>query len=114
MSNNPDVTVVEVPETATEEKNVVKLSKVYKFEGETIESLDLSGLENITVANMIQANKALASSGTFSVLPENDIQYAINIASDVTGLPIEFFRQLAPKDGIRIKNKVTSFLFGAD
>ena len=98
----------------SENSNIVKLSKTYHFEDSDISELDFSGLENITVANMIKANKALSSSGNFSVLPETDLQYTLSIAVDVTGLPIEFFRRLAPRDGIRVKNKVTSFLFGGD
>ena len=94
--------------------NILQFTRTYKFEDERISSIDLSGLEEITVANMIKANKTLASSGTFSVLPENDLQYTLLIASDGTGLPIEFFKQLAPRDGIKIKNAVTSFLFGGD
>ena len=99
---------------AEENSTVVKLSQVYRFEDQEISELDFSGLESITVANMIKANKTLSSSGNFSVLPETDLQYCLSIATDVTGLPIEFFKKLKPRDGIRVKNKVTSFLFGGD
>lgn len=109
--------VVELSPVAAEQEidsSIVRLSKTYRFEDQEISELDFSGLENLTVADMMKANKTLSSSGNFSVLPENDLQYAITLAVQVTGLPIEFFRQLAPRDGIRIKNKVTGFLFGGD
>lgn len=93
-------------------ENVIKLSRTYEFEGEKIQELDFSGLENITADDMIKANKVLASSGTVSVLPENDLHYTLIIAASATGHPIEFFKSLKPRDAIKVKNKVTSFFFG--
>lgn len=92
--------------------NVVKLSRTYEFEGEKIQELDFSGLEDVTADDMIKANKVLASSGTVSVLPENDLHYTLIIAASATGHPIEFFKSLKPRDAIKVKNKVTSFFFG--
>lgn len=112
ISTAAEVTAAEID--AEENSSIVKLSRTYHFEDQDISELDFSGLENITVANMIKANKALSGSGNFSVLPETDLQYTLSIATDVTGLPIEFFKKLKPRDGIRVKNKVTSFLFGGD
>ena len=117
MDEKTNEKVVELNPAAedTEADNgILKLSRTYHFEDQNISELDFSGLENLTVADMMKANKALSSSGNFSVLPENDLQYTITLAVQVTGLPIEFFRQLAPRDGIKIKNKVTGFLFGGD
>ena len=48
----------------------LKLSKEYDFEGQKIGEIDLSGLDNLTAADMIQANKVLTNNGTVSVLPE--------------------------------------------
>ena len=61
--------------------NVIKLTKPYKFEGETYEEVDLSGLENITARDMIEANKAYDRSGGFSIMPEMSMEYALFIAS---------------------------------
>lgn len=98
--------------TQEAEENIIKLSKTYDFEGEKIQELDFSGLENVTADDMIKANKVLASSGTVSVLPENDLYYTLIIAASATGHPIEFFKSLKPRDAIKVKNKVTSFFFG--
>ncbi len=95
-------------------ENIVKLSKTYDFEGEKISELDFSGMENVTAEDMIKANKVLASSGTVTVLPENDLHYTLIIAASATGYPIEFFKALKPKDAIKVKNKVTSFFFGEE
>lgn len=95
-------------------ESIVKLSKTYDFEGDKISELDFSGMENVTAEDMIKANKVLASSGTVSVLPENDLHYTLIIAASATGYPIEFFKALKPKDAIKVKNKVTSFFFGEE
>ena len=39
----------------------LKLSKEYDFEGQKIGEIDLSGLDNLTAADMIQANKVLTN-----------------------------------------------------
>lgn len=94
--------------------DVVLLSKPYKFEGKRYENLDLSGLENIKARDMIEANRVHDRAGGFSLVPEMSMEYTLLIASRATGLPIEFFYGLPPKDAIRIKNKVTGFFYGQD
>lgn len=99
---------------APEDEFIVKLSKTYDFEGQKISEIDLSGLQNLTVNDMIQVNKRLASSGNVSILPENDLNFAINMAARASEIPIEFFLALAPRDGIRVKAKVSSVFFGSE
>ena len=92
----------------------VVFSKPYKFEGKEYTELDLSGLEDITAENMIAADKYLVANSVMAVQPEANMLYTLFIASSVTGLPIEFFRALSPKDAIKIKNRVTVFFYGED
>lgn len=99
---------------ADDAESIVQLSKTYDFEGEKVSKLDFSGLEDITANDMIKANKVLSTSGTVSILPENDLHYALIIASSATGYPVEFFKGLRPKDAIRVKNTVTSFFYGGE
>lgn len=103
-----------VTKEAGDADSIVKLSRTYDFEGDKISELDFSGMENVTAEDMIKANKVLASSGTVTVLPENDLHYTLIIAASATGYPIEFFKALKPKDAIKVKNKVTSFFFGEE
>ena len=100
------VTEINKPE---ENKMKLKLSKEYDFEGQKIGEIDLSGLDNLTAADMIQANKVLTNNGTVSVL-----EYDLIIAAGALKMPIEFFKQLKPKDALALKNRVTSFLFGEE
>lgn len=96
------------------EDSVVKLSRTYNFEGETVSEIDFSGLEELSAADMIKANKILATSGQVTILPENDLLYCLTIAAGATKYPIEFYKALKPRDAIRVKNKVTSFFFGEE
>lgn len=51
---------------------------------------------------------------TVSVLPETTLEYDLIIAAGALKMPIEFFKQLKPKDALALKNRVTSFLFGEE
>ena len=96
------------------DETVIKLSKTYDFEGEKISTVDMSGLEEITANDMIKANKVLNNNGTVTVLPETNLEYTLIIAASASGLPIEFFKILVPKDAMKVKNRVTSFFFGEE
>lgn len=105
-----------ITETTPAEKITTKVtfSKPYRFEDKTYKEIDLSGLESLTAEDMIAADKFLTRNGNFTVMPEMTLEYALFIASKATDLPIEFFRQLPPKDAIRVKNRVTNFFYGED
>lgn len=110
-----EVTDIKKATEATASKEaVIKLSRTYDFEGEKIKEIDMSGLEEITANDMIKANKVLNNNGTVTVLPETNLEYTLIIAASASGLPIEFFKILVPKDAMKVKNRVTSFFFGEE
>lgn len=92
----------------------VGFKKPYEFEGAEYAGIDLSGLENLSANNMIKAQKIFERSGNVSVLPEMSMEYCCIIAADAAKQPIEFFKGLPMKEGVKVKNRVTSFLFGQD
>lgn len=100
--------------TVENEEMLLQLSKTYEFEGEKISQLDLSGMEEITADNMIKANKVMVTSGALAIMPENDLYYTLIIAADATGIPIEFFKKLRPKDAVKVKNRVSNFFYGEE
>lgn len=93
---------------------IIELRKPYTFEGKTYDEIDLRGLETLTADDMIAASRVLDRSGSFSFLPEMTVEYACVISSRATKLPIEFFKGLHPKDAMKLKNRITGFLYGAD
>ena len=109
-----NTTPVESPASEAEATTLVKLSKPYKFEGQTYSEIDLSGLDSLTAEDMIAAEKHLMRTGVFSPLPEMTVEYVQFIAARASGQPVEFFKGLPPKDAIKVKNRVTSFFYGED
>ena len=97
-----------------ENEYTVVFNKPYTFEGETYDKIDLSGLDNLTAADMIAANKILDRTGSFTFLPEMSLEYACIIAAKATKLPVEFFKGLHPKEAVKVKNRVTAFFYGAE
>lgn len=106
----------EIVKTEQADDEVVELSvtfaKPYHFEGEVFKGVDLSGLEDITADDMIAADRYLSNSGSFTLMPEMSLGYAMFIAARVTGKPIEFFRRLPAKEALKVKNRVTNFFYG--
>ncbi len=93
---------------------LVMFKKPVLFEGLSYDSVDLSGLENLSAADMIAVNKTIERGGTVNVLPEMSLEYACLISARATGRPVEFFKALPPKEALKIKNRVTSFLYSED
>lgn len=91
-------------------EGVVTFKKPYQFEGQTFESVDLSGIDDLTGDDLLEADRAYTASGQFSPLPEMTLAYAFSIAATVTKQPIEFYRSLPAKEGLKIKNEVIRFL----
>ena len=91
---------------------ILKLSKIYNFEGESFSEIDLSKLEDMTAEDMIAAQKILTANGSISVMPENSLEFALIIASRATGHTVEFFRTLTMRDSMKLKNRVSGFIFG--
>lgn len=98
-------------EAGLNDGKTIELSRTYKFENEEISSLHFTGLEDVTAENMIRANNIMMNDGTSVVVPENTLYFALIIAADTTGLPIEFFKQLKPKDAMAVRRFITNYFF---
>jgi hypothetical protein len=90
---------------------VVKFRKPYQFEGQEYTEVDLSGLDKLTVKDLVEADRHFATSGQAAVVNEMSVGYACIIAAKVTDKPVEFFENLPAAEGIVIKNMVTGFFY---
>ena len=97
-----------------DEATLVKFKIPHKFEGKTYTEVDLSGLDRLSAEDMIQAEKYLNRKGISTVLPELTLEYICFIASMASDQPIEFFKQLHPRNVARLKNAITDFFYGED
>jgi hypothetical protein len=95
-----------------EEKNeyTVEFRKPYTFEGEEHKEVDLSGLDNLSTKDILDADKRFAASGQTALMNEMVTGYCLIVASKASGKPIEFFEQLPASEGLKVKNVVMAFL----
>lgn len=113
MSENKDLNQEDTAEVSSNlNTNEITLSKAYKFEGETFEKIDLSGLNEIKAADMIDASRYMSRIGMNEMDEEFTLPYTLFIASRAAGKPIEFFNGLLPYDALRVKSRVVSFFMG--
>ena len=105
--NEKDVKMDEKPD-----RLVVQLSKTYQFEGESIDTMDLRELRNVTAADMIKVSRLMTVTGNMDSNEEMSLEYACALAGTVTGRPVEFYKSLNAPDAMKLKNRVTGFLFG--
>lgn len=103
-------------QAAEEEENkyYVKFKKPFVWEDETYEGVDLSGMEDLSARDMIQAQRVMEKSGSINILPEMSLEYACIFASKAAKMPVEFFQALPPKEAVKIKNRVTNFFYGEE
>ena len=110
----PVAAAAAAPEEQEENKYLIKFRKPFVWEDNTYTEIDLSGLEDMSARDMIQAQRTMERSGSINVLPEMSLEYACIFASKATKMPVEFFQALPPKEAIKVKNKVTNFFYGED
>ena len=101
----------ESPAPLQEEELLVKFSKPYSFEGQTYTEIDLSGMENLTTQDMVEAERYLNRTKVISSTPEMTIGYACSIAATASGMPVEFFERLPVREAVKVKACVVNFFY---
>lgn len=89
-------------EAAQEENRVIELGKPYKFEDKEYTSIDLTGLDKLTVQDAINAQRQLFNEREVAaaMLCETTTAFARALAAKATELPIELFK-LMPRGASR-------------
>lgn len=115
MDNKNEVSTVK-PTTIDVIDNplIMKLSKPFRFEGNEYTELDLRELKNYNTEHLLQAQRICEQRGFNSTVPETTLFFSCAISSIACDLPIEFFLRLPIKDAIKLRTRVTSFLFSED
>lgn len=98
------------PAASAVEKTLIKLTKPYQFEGAEHKEIDITEIESLTSDDLVDAEAIFNSTGGFAMMPEISPMYTFIIASKATKLPLEFFRKLPIRDGLKVKNAVVGFL----
>lgn len=98
---------------------VVKFKKPFTFEQKEYTELDMSGLDNLTVQDVIDAQKKMQDSGSVAAFGafESTTEFAMEMAVKATHKPVELFKlmprklmdqvQIAVLEAMAPKNKDT-------
>ena len=108
----PAATTAAAHDTEDQEDLVLRFKKPYSFEGETFTEVDLSGLEDLSAADLCKVGKMVKKTDGVDPIAEMSLPYAIYMAARVTGKPLEFFQQLPAREAVKLKNLVVGFLYG--
>lgn len=95
-----------VPE---DDDNLMKLSKTYNFEGESVNQIDFSRIENLNAKAMMKASRIMTASGDVQLVQETSMHFALLIAAEYTDYPYEFYESLSAKDALKVKNFISGF-----
>ena len=87
--------------------NIVKFAKPYSFEGTEYTEVDLSGMDKLTIQDMIDIQKNLANELASLAALEATTSFAQEMATKASGKPVEFFK-LMPR--AKIKQVQTAIL----
>lgn len=97
-------------------KLVIEPKKPYVFEDEEYETIDLSGLEKLTMQDAIEAQKNVVGTGEDSVIlyaPEASQAFIDEMAAAATKKPVEFFNGMSIGLSDKVRTAVQS-VFSAD
>ena len=111
-AQKPEEAPAAAPDTEDQEDLVLRFQKPYSFEGETYTEVDLSGLEDLSAADLCKVGKMVKKTDGVDPIAEMSLPYAIFMAARVTGKPLEFFQQLPAREAVKLKNLVVGFLYG--
>lgn len=100
--------------TVEEKRYYVGFDKPFTFEGNTYNGIDLAPMEDLSGKQLLNISKRYKKLGGSDILPENDIEYAIIVATEVCKLPMEFFYRLPSRELVKIRIKVLGFYFHED
>ena len=83
---------------------IVKLSRGYDLDGKTIDTVDLTGLEELTTMDAQEVDQIVSRLGHTPGNKWRDTLYTKHVAVKASGLPVEFFNRLRWND----MNNITS------
>ena len=83
--------------------------KIYSYEGKEYRGVDLSGLADVTAADMIAVNRIMVLNGASVVGQELTMEDGLRMAARVLGMPYEFFERLSMADAFKVRREVQVF-----
>lgn len=106
--------VKRTPEKALKKEGwkFIALEKPVEYMGMKVEALDLTGLDDLTLDDMIEVyNLYDAMGGQGTVMQESSLLFAKLTAQRLTGVPLEALGKIGAKDAIKLKNRIYRFFY---
>ncbi len=88
---------------------VVKLSRAYDLDGKSINTVDLTGLDELTTMDAQEVDEIVSRIGHRTRNKWADTLYTKHVAVKASGLPVEFFNRLRWNDMNEITNVVALY-----
>lgn len=93
---------------------IVAFKKPFTFEKKVYDSIDLSGLEDLTGAQLCEIHKRFIREQNVALTPETSPAFACIVAEMITDHPIELFYALPARELNRIKRTVSAYFLAVD
>lgn len=101
-----------VTEDNEDDDAIVHLSKKMKYEGKIITEIDISGIKDLNAKDLKKVEKLYRKTAkNLSAAPETTLDYAIAMASYLTGMPVGLLSLMSATDSLKLKNRVINFLY---
>ena len=102
---------VENEEQKIEEMMSFKLNQSFKYDGEEITELNLSGLLDLNARDLVDIDREMARRGFAGARNELTRQYAMLVAARCNKKPWDFCDRMSARDSIRLKEYVVTFFY---
>jgi hypothetical protein len=90
-------------------KYIIKLSRAYQDDDETVTELDMSGIEELTGRDIKKAQAIMTRHGNIATVLETNVEFLQLMAAAACGKEVEFIEELNAKDTTRVKNWVSGY-----
>lgn len=94
-----------------EEMMTFKLNQSFKYDGEEITELDLSGLLDLNARDLVDIDREMMRRGFTGTRTELTRQYAMLVAARCAKKPWDFCDRMSARDSIRLKEYVVTFFY---
>lgn len=101
-----ETTTADAATEAEAQKHYVKFKNPHKFEGKKYEGVDLSGLDSLTVKDLINAQAKVGADAAAVNGPEATTAFACALATRASGKPVEFFDAMKYGNIVKVQAEV--------
>lgn len=113
VNTAPAPTAEEVKDEEQKLKDMMtfKLNDPFKYDGEEITEINLSGILELTARDLVDIDREMLMKGFSGSRLEMTRQYAMLVAAKCNHKPYDFCDRMGARDSIRLKEYVVTFFY---